>query len=188
MKHSLNLKWLFILAIVATVFSCDKDDPEPVNEEELITTVVVTFTPSGGGANVVASFRDFDGAGGNSPIITNPNLAANTNYSVSVQFQNEASSTTEDITAEVEEEAEDHQVFFEVASGLNFSYSYGDEDGDGNPIGIVGSATTGDASTGSLAVVLIHEPNKSATGVSSGDPTNAGGEEDVRVSFTVSIQ
>ncbi|NVJ48209.1 MAG: type 1 periplasmic binding fold superfamily protein, partial [Cytophagia bacterium] len=82
----------------------------------------------------------------------------------------------------------DHQVFFEVASGLNFSYSYGDEDGDGNPIGIVGSATTGDASTGSLAVVLIHEPNKSATGVSSGDPTNAGGEEDVRVSFTVSIQ
>lgn len=188
MKHSLNLKWLFILAIAVTAFSCDKDDPEPVNEEELITTVVVTFTPSGGGADVVASFRDFDGAGGNAPIITNPTLSANTDYSVSVQFQNEASSTTEDITAEVEEEATEHQVFYEVASGLNLTYTYADEDGDGNPIGLIGTVSTGAASSGSLSVVLVHEPNKTASGVSAGDASNAGGEEDVRVSFTVTIQ
>ena len=188
MKDILKLKWATIALLFVLAVSCDKDDPEPVNEEELITTVIVTFSPSGGGTNVVASFRDFDGAGGNAPIITNPTLAANTSYTVSVQFQNEASSATEDITEEVEEEAEEHQVFYEVASGLNLTYTYSDQDGNGNPIGLSGTVQTGAASSGSLAVVLVHEPNKTAAGVSGGDATNAGGEEDVRVSFTVTIQ
>lgn len=188
MKNILKLKWASLALLLFLAVSCDNDDPEPVNEEELITTVKLTFTPAGGGTAVVATFQDFDGAGGNSPITTNPTLAANTSYSVAVQFLNETQNPTEDITEEVEEEAEDHQVFFEVASGLNFTYSYNDEDGNGNPIGLAGTVQTGNASTGSLAIVLLHEPNKTASGVSTGDPTNAGGEEDVRVTFTVTIQ
>jgi len=188
MKNILKLKWAVIAVLFVLVASCDSDDPEPVNEEEVITTVRLTFTPTAGGTAVVATFQDFDGAGGNSPIITNPVLAANTSYSVSVQFLNETQNPSEDITEEVAEEALDHQVFFEVGSGLNFTYAYDDEDTNGNPIGLSGTVQTGAASSGSLAIVLIHEPNKSASGVSSGDPTNAGGEEDVRVTFTASIQ
>lgn len=188
MKYLVKLRWMLMLTMAITIFSCDNDDPEPVNEEELITTVRVTFTPAGGGNAVEASFRDFDGDGGNSPLITNPTLAANTTYAVSIQFLDETQNPAEDITEEVEEEADEHQVFFEVASALNLTYEYGDEDGNGNPIGIDGTVTTGDASSGTLNVVLVHEPNKSASGVANGDITNAGGEEDVRVSFSVTIQ
>jgi len=71
---------------------------------------------------------------------------------------------------------------------LNLTYTYGDQDGNGNPIGVIGTVETGSASTGNLSVVLVHEPNKSASGVSDGDITNAGGEEDVRVTFMVTVQ
>lgn len=188
MKNMLKLKWALMAMLFVLLASCDKDDPEPVNEEEVITTVRLTFTPARGGSAIVATFQDFDGAGGNSPIVTNPILSANTSYSVSVQFLNETQNPSEDITAEVADEAVDHQVFFEVGSGLNFTYSYDDEDGNGNPIGLNGTVQTGTASSGSLAIVLVHQPNKSASGVAQGDPTNAGGEEDVRVTFTASIQ
>lgn len=188
MKSIFKLNWVFILLALFAISSCDDDDPEPVNEEELITTVRVTFTPSTGGTAIVASFQDFDGPGGSSPLTNNPSLAANTTYNVSVQFLNETETPTEDITEEVEEEADEHQVFFVVGSGLNLTYAYGDQDGNGNPLGLAGTVTTGNASTGTMDVVLVHEPNKSATGVAAGDPTNAGGEEDVRVTFTVTIQ
>ena len=188
MKSIFKLNWAFILLAVFVLTSCDNDDPEPVNEEELITTIRVTFTPSAGGSVVTATFQDLDGPGGSAPIITNPSLAANTTYNVSVQFLNEAETPTEDITEEVEEESDEHQVFFQVGSGLNITYTYGDTDGSGNPLGLNGTIVTGNASSGNLDVVLVHEPNKAAAGVSAGDPTNAGGEEDVRVSFTVTIQ
>ncbi|MEC7755080.1 MULTISPECIES: hypothetical protein [Roseivirga] len=188
MKNITTIKSFLMAFLLLGLMACDNDDPEPVNEEELITTVRVTFTPSGGGSAIVATFQDLDGEGGNAPVITNPTLAANTTYSVSVEFLNESETPTEDITEEVEEEAEEHQVFFVAASGLNFTYAYNDEDGNGKPLGLMGTATTGDASNGTLTVLLIHEPNKSASGVSAGDPTNAGGEEDVRVNFSVTIQ
>lgn len=168
---------------------CDSDDPDPVDEPELITTLNVTFTNTADASDVVtASFRDLDGEGGNDGVTTNPTLSANAAYTVMVEFLNEADTPAEDITAEVREEDEEHQVFFITGSGLNFTYAYGDQDADNNPVGLTGTATVGAAGSGTLDVVLVHEPTKSATGVSNGDITNAGGEEDIRVQFTVTIQ
>jgi len=48
MKKLNQLLFAFTLVGLFTVVSCDNDDPEPVNEEELITTVEVTFTPTDG--------------------------------------------------------------------------------------------------------------------------------------------
>lgn len=188
--HIIDLKWLtafVLLVLVAT--SCDSDDPEPVNEEELITTLNVTFTNTSNASDIVtATFRDLDGEGGNDGVTTNPTLSANTTYTVTVEFLNEAETPTEDITEEVGEEADEHQVFFITGAGLNFTYAYGDQDGDGNPVGLTGTGTTAGASSGSMDVVLVHEPTKTAAGVSDGDISNAGGEEDIRVRFTVTIQ
>jgi hypothetical protein len=39
-----------------------------------------------------------------------------------------------------------------------------------------------------IRVTLIHEPMKSAAGVSSGDITNAGGETDIEVGLPVVVQ
>jgi hypothetical protein len=188
--HIIELKWisaLVLLLLVAT--SCDSDDPEPVNEEELITTLNVTFTNTSNASDVVtATFRDLDGEGGNDGVTTNPTLSANTTYTVRVEFLNESETPAEDITEEVAEEDDEHQVFFITGAGLNFTYTYGDQDGNGNPVGLIGTGTTGDASSGSMDVVLVHEPTKTAAGVSNGDISNAGGEEDIRVSFTVTVQ
>lgn len=192
MKKLLEIRFKGLLSLILAVLvitSCNSDDPDPVDEVELITTLNVTFTNTTDASDVVtASFKDLDGEGGNDGTTTNPTLSANASYTVTVEFLNESDTPTEDITAEVRDEDEEHQVFFITGSGLNFTYAYGDQDTDGNPVGLTGTATIGAASTGTLNVVLVHEPTKSASGVSSGNITNAGGEEDIRVEFTVTIQ
>lgn len=185
-------KNLFLLALLATgllfVTSCSKDDPEVPNEEEVITTLTYTLTPQGGGNAVVLSFKDLDGDGGNAPVISSPNtLAANTTYTGAIVLLNETESPAEDITEEIMEEDDEHQFFFSSTVG-GLSVAYGDQDGDGNPVGLSTTLTTGAAGSGNLTVTLRHEPNKGGAGVSGGDITNAGGETDIEVTFAVSVQ
>ena len=187
MKTINSIKYITFLVMILALSACGTDDPEPVNEEELITTVRVTLS-NAAMLDVVATFTDLDGPGGDAPVIVNPTLAANTTYSVSVEFLNEQDSPAEDITEEVAEEADEHQVFVVPGTGLNLTYTYSDQDVNGDPIGLAGTVTTTGASTGNLTVTLIHEPNKAAANVSSGDPTNAGGETDVTVTFSATIQ
>lgn len=187
----IDLKVLMAALLISFVaFSCgDDDDPLPPNEEEVITTLNATFTNTQDATDVVtASFRDVDGPGGNDGVTTNPTLSAGATYTLTLEFLNETETPAEDITEEVAEEDDEHQVFVIVAAGVNFTYAYGDQDGGGNPLGLTGTVTTGAASTGQVEIVLVHEPNKSAMGVSGGDITNAGGEEDIRVAFSVTIQ
>ncbi len=192
MKKLLEIRFKGLLSLMLAVLvmtGCSSDDPDPVDEPELITTLNVTFTNTANASDVVtASFRDLDGEGGNDGVTTNPTLSADATYTVTLEFLNESETPAEDITAEVREEDEEHQVFFISGASLNLTYAYGDQDPNNNPIGLTGTATIGAAGSGTLDVVLVHEPMKSATGVSSGDITNAGGEEDIRVQFTVTIQ
>ena len=184
-----SAKGILGMFLMLSVFTaCDSDDPEPVNEEELITTVELTFTNDNDASDVrTASFTDLDGEGGDPPVIDNISLMANATYTLTVKFLNEEETPAEDITEEVEEEDEDHQVFY-VATGAEFTYAYGDQDSNQNPLGLTGTVTTGAASNGTLQVILIHEPNKTAAGVRDGDPTNAGIESDIDVTFNLSIQ
>ena len=167
--------------------SCEKD-PDPVNEEEVITTLTMTWTPDGGGTPIVFQFRDVDGEGGMDPVLTTAPLAANTTYNVSLELLNETEDPAEDITEEVEEEGAEHQFFFAVTQGINLTFSYLDTDTNGAPIGLETQMNTGDASTGALQVTLRHEPDKGAAGVAQGDITNAGGETDIQVEFDLVIQ
>ena len=48
--------------------------------------------------------------------------------------------------------------------------------------------TVGAASNGTVVVTLRHQPDKTASGVSSGDITYAGGETDIEVSFPLVIE
>lgn len=190
MKTMNTIKLLTLLAVFAFTFtSCSDDDeaPAPVNEQEVITTMNVTLT-DGNGTQKTLSITDDDGDGPNAPVISTDDLDANTIYQGTVEFLNELESPVEDITAEVDEEDEEHQVFYVPSSGLNVTVSYNDQDANGNPLGLDFELTTGDASGGTLTVSLIHEGDKNAAGVSDGDPTNAGGETDIQAAFPVSIQ
>lgn len=165
----------------------DENTPEPVNEEELITTVILTWTDGSGGVATM-TYEDLDGTGPDVPVVSADPLTANTTYTVAASFLNNAEDPAEDITIEIKDEDDEHQVFFLIDQGLNLSFTYSDMDDNQNPIGLLNDFTTGDASQGNLNVVLRHEPNKSAAGVSDGDITNAGGETDISIDFDVVIQ
>ena len=126
MNNLLKLSLLLTLSIF--VFSCSNNDdtpPPPVNEEEIITTLVVTLQPVGGGTNITLTSRDLDGDGPNDPVITiSDNLDADTDYNGAVAFLNETESPAEDITEEVNEESEEHQVFFITSGSLDAEFTY----------------------------------------------------------------
>ena len=167
----------------------DDDDPEPENEEELITTLIMTFTNvDDPNDEVEAKFQDLDGDGGDAPVITNPTLTNGATYRAEIEVLNESVSPTEDITEEVEEEGEEHQFFFASSNASLLSFSYLDEDNSGNPIGISTEWVVNEAGTATFRVTLRHEPDKNAEGVSEGDITNAGGETDIEVDFDLTIE
>ncbi|WP_394748700.1 type 1 periplasmic binding fold superfamily protein [Spongiimicrobium salis] len=183
-------KLLLITFGTFAIFSCSSDDdaaPAPVNEEEVITTVNLTLSPTTG-SDIVLTSQDLDGEGPNDPVITAPALAANMSYTGTVELLNEMESPAEDITEEVAEEDDEHQFFFQVVGNATLTVNYTDMDADGNPIGINFTLTTGDASTGSLQIILRHLLDKNAAGVSDGDITNAGGSTDVDVTFPIVVQ
>ncbi len=180
------MRSFFLLTLIVFFSQCKTDDPEVENEEELITTINLTFSPVGGGSNVVFTIYDADGDGPIEPVYTNGTLAANTTYNTTIEVLNEVEG--EDITTEILEEDEEHQFFFGMANGLDLNFAYADADDNGNPVGVETIFITGEPSTGKLTVTLRHEPNKSAEGVKDGIITNAGGETDVEAEFDVVIE
>ncbi|CAM3436846.1 type 1 periplasmic binding fold superfamily protein [Zobellia roscoffensis] len=184
-----KIKLLSAMLLAGSLFiSCSDDDdstPAIVNEEELITTVKVTLSPEGDGADITLQLQDLDGDGSDKPVYTvSGSLAANTVYDGSIVLLNETESPAENITLEVEEEGDEHQFFYTVGTGLDLTTEYADLDEDGNPLGIEFTVTTGEASTGTLTFTLRHEPKKP-----NDDTLNdAGGETDVEASFDIEIE
>ncbi|MEO9953607.1 type 1 periplasmic binding fold superfamily protein [Nonlabens sp.] len=169
-----------------TITSCDNDDDVTIiNEEEVITTVIYTLTNTADATDeVVFRSLDADGEGPNDPVETViGDITANTNYTGSVQFLNELESPAEDITEEVLEEADEHEVFYNATvNGVSITKT--DVDPDGNPLGLRTTFNTGAAGTGNLTIVLRHEPTKP----NDNTLTGAGGETDVEVTFDFQVQ
>ncbi len=192
-----TFKLLAIVAVLTGLTACSSDDdntPEVINEEEVITTMIVTLEPETGAAVTLTS-RDLDGDGPDAPVINvSGPLQAGMNYSGSIVLQNETETPAELINEEIEEEADEHQFFFQAGGGLNATLSYADSEneyltnGSDNPVGLEFNFRAGTASTGQFTVTLRHEPNKDASGVSDGDISNAGGETDFAQTFNLTIQ
>jgi len=183
MKTMKNISFYALLSIAMIGCSDDDTAPEVINDEELITTVILTLTQESGD-QVVLTTVDLDGDGPDEPETTVVgNFSQNTQYQGAVQFLNETEDPAEDITEEVIEEAEEHQVFYTISEGLNITTTYVDFDSNDNPLGVNITLETGEASSGSLTVTLRHEPVKPNDGLDS-----AGGETDIATSFDVTIE
>jgi len=183
MKTMKNISFYALLSIAMIGCSDDDSAPEVINDEELITTVILTLTPDSGD-QVVLTTIDLDGVGPDEPVTTVVgNFSENTIYDGTVAFLDESGEEVEDITQEVIEEADEHQVFYTISEGLNIQTTYEDQDTQGNHLGVQITLSTGAASEGSLTVTLRHEPVKPNDGLES-----AGGETDITTSFDVTIE
>jgi hypothetical protein len=192
MKKQTFLLPLLILSLIFTGCSDDDDHDDhshPVNEEEVITTIEVTL--SDGTNSYVLIWEDLDGDGPDLPIITGATIPSNS-YDAEIQLYNKTLDPNDDeyvVTTEILEEDVDHQFFFNASNGLNvFDFVYADADVDGNPIGQQFIIEDVSGSGGDLNIVLLHEPNKNADGVSDGDITNAGGDTDIDITFPIIVQ
>ena len=156
----------------------DPDAPPCENEEEIITDVVLTWTPTAGGTPVVAAAQDPDGEGPLDLEVLDPiNLEFNTEYTLTVELAN--SIEGEDITEEIMEEDDEHMFFFEFTNDFFASplgdgnaderddavINYNDFDENMLPVGLSTTwETTGDMGSGEFRIVLKHQPGeKSAT-------------------------
>jgi len=174
---------LLACALVFLTFACEPDEPMIENEEEVITAVTLTFFPADATMETVTyGFSDPDGDGGNEPDFSyTGTLNANATYTCQTSFAN----TMGSIDGEIVAEGRDHQTF--LTSTANLTFTYNDMDLDGNALGLNTIARTGAAGTGNLTVTLRHEPTKTPP-VAINRPALAGGETDVEVTFTATVQ
>lgn len=195
-------KLLFAFVAILAISACSKkDDPvvpakEPVNEEEVITTVTIIYTPVGGGTNVTLKSKDLDGDGPGIPVVTvSGPFALNKTYNGLIKVENESVIPVVNISTEILAEAVDHQFFYQKTGTLPmFTYTPvatapDNFDTNGKPLGLKTTFITTTAATGALKVTLRHMGNKSAANVANGDITNATGATDFEVTYTgLSVQ
>ena len=175
------LKIFFTLLASTVIYSCSKsdDEPEEVNEEEVINRVSIVL--SDGSTSQTVTWDE----GSTPPAIT---LDVDKTYTASIYFYDASDPTdVEDITEEVIEEVDEHFVLWEIAGLSDFLITSAPTDyagSDGIPINLITEWGTGGAESGNIKVTLIHEPaNKTGTTRSS-----IGGETDIELTFPTTVQ
>ncbi len=193
---------VLFIGTLATLAACD--DGGEGTENEVITTVTLTVTPSAGGAAVTAGSDDPDGDGGAAPTITPLTLAPGS-YTATVRFQNKLEDPPEEITDEVRDEGGEHQIFFtgtavdgpaSTHAGAAVTHAYADTDPNGLPIGL-SNTFVAVAGTGQLTLTLRHLPplngvavktSAAAEQVKTGGIDALGGSTDATVTITATVQ
>lgn len=158
MKNSLLCTLTLCLLIIASCTRKKVYPPNP-NEEELITTLMITFTDSAGvHPTVAAIYRDLDGDGGNPPSTWDTiKLMKNTTYMAEIILLNESKNPVDTISNEVIAEGTDHIFCFETGPDITITRT--DKDANNMELGIQSKWITANMnSTGNVAVILRHQP------------------------------
>ena len=201
-KHLILIISVFLLAI-----SCDKGEPAVVHEHEVFTRVVLevkkngetnfkkyTFEVEGHDHHDDDDHGDDDhgdddhGDDDHGDEHTEVELDTNSTYHVSIFFYNDSDpDNIEDVTLEIIEEADVHQVFYEMTEIPGFSIAAASDDtkdSNGNPLFLKTNWTTTSETSGDVMAYLIHEPT-SKTGSTRAD---FGGATDVQIEFEVHVE
>ena len=164
------------------LFTTPESESVPINEEEVITTMIVTLVGDGDGSIVTMQFRDLDGNGPDIPVITvSAPIWAGQSYSGSIVWLNETEDPAENITLEIVEEAEDYQVFYSNG-GVEMEFYYTDFDSNGDFLGTQFTLNPLYWGSGSVTITLVHEPMKP-----NNDLESAGGEISFQATFDIEI-
>ncbi len=198
-------KQLFVAFLLSLTFvwtSCSKDDPVPEVDQEVITDLTVTFTEVDEEGNTIGTSMDFTASagegialGGEIDVDLITGLESGKTYLMEISAYN--SIADEDVTEEILEHDEEHQFYFLgsafVGNDAFMSYTYDDQDGNGNPIGLSGFATVDNSSganSGEIRIILRHDSDKNMENADNPHWENyaqAGGESDLDVTFDVNF-
>ena len=195
-----NKLYLIAFAFVSfAMASCTSEDPVPENDGEVITDVTLMFQEIDASGNAVGSPFEFsasDAEGievGGSPTIETVLLAKGKTYEMFIEVYN--SIENEDITVEIEEEADEHQFYFlgsAFTSSPFLSYAYDDEGGELIGLkGIVAVQQSPGFNTSEMRVILRHDLDKNYPGADNPNFTDyaqAGGESDLDITFPVIVE
>lgn len=202
MLKNIYINSLLIISAFLLVISCDKGEPVVVHEYEVFTRVVLevkkdgetnfkkyTFEVEGHDDHGHDDHGDDDhGDDDHGDEHTEVELDTNSTYHVGIFFYNDSDpDNIEDVTLEVIEEADAHQVFYEMTEISGFSIAAASDDtkdSNGNPLFLKTSWTTASETSGDVMAYLIHEPS-SKTGSARAD---FGGATDVEIEFEVHIE
>jgi hypothetical protein len=202
MLKNIYTNTLLIIFAFLLVISCDKGEPVVVHEHEVFTRVVLevkkdgetnfkkyTFEAEGHDDHGHDDHGDDDhGDDDHGDEHTEVELDTNSTYHVGIFFYNDSDpDNIEDVTLEVIEEADVHQVFYEMTEISGFSIAAASDDtkdSNGNPLFLKTSWTTASETSGDVMAYLIHEPS-SKTGSARAD---FGGATDVEIEFEVHIE
>ena len=166
-------KMTFLILSTVLIFSaCTKDDPVLEDENELINQVKIEITDT-------VRQKTYTWMEGNIDTIF---LFANQDHSVKIAFFGLSSNQVEiDITEEIKEENDAHQIFYTSNPSDLLSISYEDQDENGIPVGLNMSMTSGSSKEGTLRIQLKHY----AAGK---DGKITSGSSDIDLEFPVVIQ
>ena len=207
MLKNIYTNTLLIISAFLLVISCDKGEPVVVHEHEVFTRVVLevkkdgetnfkkyTFEVEGHDDHGHDDHGDDDhgdddhGDDDHGDEHTEVELDTNSTYHVGIFFYNDSDpDNIEDVTLEVIEEADAHQVFYEMTEIPGFSIAAASDDtkdSNGNPLFLKTSWTTASETSGDVMAYLIHEPT-SKTGSTRAD---FGGATDLQIEFEVHIE
>lgn len=179
----------FIMAIfcLTLITSCNDDDdnPEPVNEVELITNVTLTFTNTANAGDVVIMSNVApDGQEGAFTNSVNGTFTAGQSYSLDLEITNESDPADVDdvLNDDVIPEGDEHFFKYNNTLGMGMIRDASDLAGaSGSSLGVSTTWTTGAAGTGNLQIILVHEPDSVDDSNQFGSTT--GGEEDFNITF-----
>ena len=199
MFKNLHTKPITALFLFILIFACSKDkDPVPANEEEIITLVTLEVSKVGSSEIIKYNFeveghdhddheeeKDDDHDGEHTEI----ELEANSSYNVSMFIYNDTDpNNIENITLEVIEEKDKHQIFYAITDELSgFSIKSASDDtldSNGNPLFNKTTWTSTGETSGDVVGYLIHEPT-SKTG---NTRTDFGGATDFEIEFEVHVE
>lgn len=184
----------------------DHDDHEGHDHDpnEVMTTLKLTFTAADG-TSFVATWADPENDG--SPVIDDITLNNGETYTVTFGVLNELEDPAEDLTPEITEEKDEHQIFFTGTAVVGpaqttnadavVEHVYEDADNNGFPIGLTNSFLATATGNGVLSVLLRHLPPVNGEAVKtgtlasvmdSGSATDLPGSTDINVDFNVIVQ
>lgn len=180
------MKVLLCLAFISSFTSCSDDDPDAVNEEEIITNLTLTFTNTADANDIVVmSSVAPDGLeDGVTAETVVGDFSVGATYALRLALSNASETPAEDVlNGDIIPEADEH-FFAYAVNGINLTLTRdaGDVDGpDGSKLGVETTWVAGAASTGNVQIRLIHEP--SSVDDSNEWGTATGGSEDFNITF-----